>query len=272
MKLRLICTFLAVFLLTGCGNIADLSPTFDNDASGESVSSTSDGTLEYLREQAKQEGCLCAIAEVGYMMGDKDFKNIIADSEVVAQYPFLASVETISVYNGQIYAIVPVDPVGTVRIDEIQFGGSDGFQTVIKPGGFHYDGEATPFLLCCSESDFIGTVWVTVTDSSGQSVCIEPYHNLRDGYLSLPSEVYDFTPYDDEDFLVFVLGSIDEPDARDSWYDGDFDFSNEQAERLILGLRAMGWSTHKIIHFLNYVAYGDETHLNYVGSIEEASP
>lgn len=268
MKFRLLCILLAATLLTGCGTVVSdapaqtvreyVTPVPSDDVSAQVLSAPSDdasplpGTLEYLRAQAAQEGCICAIAE--------------AYSEVMEQYPFLADADLISVSELSTYAVVPVDPGASVRIDEISFGGEDFIEVVTVPDGFHYEGGAEPFLLRCGENDFISDVRITVTDSQGRSAIFEPWHNGMNGYLAVSSVIYDFTPYGNAEFLDFTLGEIDDDD-HSSWYN-EIDFSDEQAQRLILGLRAMGWSMHKIVHFLNYVAYGNDACLEYVGPLD----
>lgn len=196
MKRILILLFtLTLTLLTACGVQADTvpvpdgaaSPTVQEPLADEQEQETDSAALSALRQEAAEAGFPCAVAYLNFAFDAADFPAL--PDALAETCPFLADAVRFDAGGEDIYAIVPADPDGAVKIfDNSPRTGSE------LPKILTATGLGDIVLLRCNESDIMCNVFVRVSNSDGQAFDFHPFLSLENGRLGTEG-VYDFTEY-----------------------------------------------------------------------------
>lgn len=189
---------LTLTLLTACGVWADTTPAPDGAVSpvpqeplaDEQEQETDSAALSALRQETAAADCPCAVAYLNFSFDAADFPAI--PDALTEACPFLADAVCVDAGGEEIYAIVPADSDGAVKIfDNTPRAGSE------MPKVLAMTGRGDTVLLRCNESDIMSNVFVEVVNSSGQSFSFYPFLSLENGHLGTEG-VYDFTEYPPE--------------------------------------------------------------------------
>lgn len=186
---------LMLMLLTACGVWADTVPVPDGAVSpvpqeplaDEQEQETDSAALSALRQEAAEAGFPCAVAYLNFFFDAADFPEI--PDALAEACPFLAGAVCVDAGGEDIYAIVPADPDGAVKIfDNTPRTGNE------LPKVLSMTGRGDIVLLRCNESDIMCNVFVAVSNGSGQDFSFYPFLSLENGQLGTTG-VYDFTEY-----------------------------------------------------------------------------
>ena len=182
-------------LFTACGVWADTAPVPDGAVSpvpqeplaDEQEQETDSAALSALRQEAATANCPCAVAYLNFTFDAADFPAI--PDTLAESCPFLADAVCVDAGGEDVYAIVPADPDGAVKVyDNTPRTGSE------LPKILTATGRGDIVLLRCNESDIMCNVFVRVSNSDGQVFDFHPFLSLENGRLGTEG-VYDFTEY-----------------------------------------------------------------------------
>lgn len=186
---------LTLTLFTACGVQADTVPVPDGAVSpvpqeplaDEQEQEADSAALSALRQAAAEANCPCAVAYLNFSFDAADFPAI--PDALTEACPFLADAVCVDAGGEDIYAIVPADPDGAVKVyDNTPRTGSE------LPKILAATGRGDIVLLRCNESDIISNVFVHVVNRYGTIFEFEPFLSLENGRLGTTG-VYDFTEY-----------------------------------------------------------------------------
>ena len=186
---------LALALLTACGVWADTVPVPDGAESpvpqeplaDEQEQETDSAALSALRQTAAEAGYPCAVAYLNFAFDAADFPAI--PDALTEACPFLADAVCVDAGGEDVYAIVPADPDGAVKIyDNTPRTGNE------LPKALAMTGRGNIVLLRCNISDIMCNVFVEVSNGDGQDFSFYPFLSLENGRLGTEG-VYDFTEY-----------------------------------------------------------------------------
>lgn len=196
MKRILILLFtLTLALLTACGVWADtvplpdgvVSPVPQEPLADEQEQETDSAALSALRQEAAAAKCPCAVAYLNFTFDAADFPAI--PDALTEACPFLADAVCVDAGGEDIYAIVPADPDGAVKVYDCSTRTETEAAKVLA---FTERGDIV--LLRCNESDIMSNVFVNVVNRYGTIFEFEPFLSLENGRLGTTG-VYDFTEY-----------------------------------------------------------------------------
>lgn len=196
MKRTLILVFtLTLTLLTACGVWADTAPVPDGATSpvpqeplaDEQAQETDSAALSALRQETAEAGFPCAVAYLNFAFDAADFPAI--PDALAESCPFLADAVCVDAGGEDIYAIIPADSNGAVKIFDNSPRTGNALPKVLAMAG-----RGDIVLLRCNESDIMCNVFVKVSNGSGQEFDFYPFLSLENGRLGTTG-VYDFTEY-----------------------------------------------------------------------------
>ena len=193
-KWLLFCTaILLIFSLSGCVELPDgFSIKF-----GSSSTSEMDSTgLAQLQEEISGNGS-AGIAFIGYVDAESteaDMYDCLADSKTGKKYSFLAEAPLVLTEGQELYAVVPLNEKGAVRIYPSAVDENGDYTDDLKSPLFTgKPGEAV--LVRCNLSELYSNVLIAVTDGSS-AIEFRPSLSMEDGRFAQTEGVYDFSVYE----------------------------------------------------------------------------
>lgn len=189
--------------LAACGapSTPEETPTPPSDPPGTSQPDPApeDASLTKLRQEMKENGNIGAIAFLGTLpQGDRSGLNSLLQHESLEAYPFLRNIpeDRITQQTGdEVYCLVPLDETVSLTVQELICNESNHYQQ--EPGKVLFSSQdGQPVLLIGNQSDIIPNLFITLKDSSGQTLTYAPSLSLCDGSVALPvgDALRDFSP------------------------------------------------------------------------------
>ncbi|MDY3014450.1 MAG: hypothetical protein SOR61_04545 [Evtepia sp.] len=179
--------------LAACGapSTPEETPTPPSDPPGTSQPDPApeDASLTKLRQEMKENGNIGAIAFLGTLpQGDRSGLNSLLQHESLEAYPFLRNIpeDRITQQTGdEVYCLVPLDETVSLTVQELICNESNHYQQ--EPGKVLFSSQdGQPVLLIGNQSDIIPNLFITLKDSSGQTLTYAPSLSLCDGSVALP--------------------------------------------------------------------------------------
>ena len=177
----------------------------DNDDNYENIIPVS---LEELMELSAENGCICAVAFLGYGNDIASFlKNNKEYEKFSKRFPFINEIpeENYIVRDGgqEIYCIIPAEDNCSIAINEWICDESNGYYGEL--GDILYRSEyAEPMIIRCNLSDAMPDTQIIMVDNSGETLEYYPSLYMQDKTLVTPwyePGVFDFTEYAFMDFM-----------------------------------------------------------------------
>lgn len=156
-----------------------------------------DDSLTRLREDINRNEGTVGLAFLGYMSSGCDevtLRDAIAHSDTGIQYPFLNTSWLVMYEGDELYAVVPPNEQGTVKV----------YPSTISESGEYVDDKSNPLfeglpgetvVVQCNLSDLYSNVLITVSDGGG-AFDVRPGLSGEDGRLYKELWVYDFSVYE----------------------------------------------------------------------------
>lgn len=205
-KWLLVCTaLLLIFSLSGCVELPD---GFTINFGGSSTAETDSTGLAQLQQEIADNGS-AGVAFIGYVDDEsnkEDLYSDLADSKTGKKYSFLADAPLVLTEGQELYAIVPPNEKGAVRI----------YSSAITEDGEYTDDLKSPLftgkpgeavLVRCNLSELYSNVLIAVSSGSG-SIEFRPSLSMEDGRFVKTEGVYDFTVYQGNSSSLEAGGSM----------------------------------------------------------------
>ena len=198
-KLLLLCTVILLILgLSGCVELPSNLPfNFSGSSTAEPDSTNSSGSgLQALQKEISSNASagVAFIGYVGYESTEEELYSYLAASETGKKYPFLSDAPLVITEGEELYAIVPSNEKGAVRIYSSAITENGEYADNLKEPLFTgKPGE--PVLLRCNLSEIYSNVLIAATDGS-KAIEFRPSLSMEDGRFAQTEGVYDFSVYE----------------------------------------------------------------------------
>ena len=178
--------------LSACGQETPPAKTPETHTPvAEEPAPAADPSLTHLRTTLSEKASPWAIAFLGTLSDGDSPVDLLAGTDYLEDYPFLADItgrQVVTYEGAEVYCVVPRDEDTTLTVQEV---------IDQEPGKTLYEGDGQPVILVCNVSDVIPNLLVTVTAPDGSQVSYSPTLSLCDGSVALPADsaIYDFSLY-----------------------------------------------------------------------------